>query len=146
MAARQSELGNAQHELDGCKRRLSEEQKKYGLLQEQCKLLQSAQPSSGNTGSMARHSDTSAVAELDDNLSRLLRRLQELKHGPGETSIDMKAQRIAEVIKETLDGFGSDNAKLEVFKSIVRHLGLSTGSSSKDVDLLLESLHLAIGV
>jgi hypothetical protein len=74
---------------------------------------------------------------LDDTVSQLLVQLQMLRHPVGGTSINEKAQQIAQVITRFLDGIGSTDAKIEIFRLIMTHLKIvPTGNTQQDLDRL----------
>ncbi len=134
----------AQRELDVHKADLEDSRKQLiasistnTKLCDRIKELLAKPPSSGPLGPMASTSES--VAELDDTVSRLLTRLQELHRRPGNVSMDEKAQRIALVINRTLDEVGSAAAKAKISTLIVRHA--STRSSAAEMDRLLAMIH-----
>jgi len=98
--------------------------------------LKAAKVPTGGTGPKAKHADTTATAVLDDTISRLLVQMQLLRRPATGTSINDKAKQIAEAINRFLDGIGSGDAKVEIFRLIMKHLGIAGGNTQQDLDRL----------
>jgi hypothetical protein len=108
--------------LAGCRRELAAEKKQHSA-------LQASKAATGGAGPKASHADTSATVGLDDTVSRLLLQLQVLRHPVAGTSINDKARQIAQAINRSLDGIGSRDAKVEIFRLIMKHLGITGGNT-----------------
>ncbi len=116
--------------LEDCRRQLVAEQKQHIA-------LKNAKAPTGGAAPKASHADPSATSGLDDTVTRLLLQLQTLRHPAAGTSINDKAQQIAQVINSRLDGIGSKDAKVEIFRLIMKHLGIVTGGNTQqDLDRL----------
>jgi len=115
-------LGHAEHEIDSYKEALSESNERCKSLEKQI----SSMPAHGRSSS-----NEPGMIELNDTVSKLLDRLQQLMHEAGGNSVDQKMKDITMLINGVLKDVKGEGTKIEFVKLFVRHLHLSDASTQR---------------
>ena len=127
-------LGHAERELDSYKEALLQSKDKCTSLENQI---------SSTIGHARSSSNEPGTIELNDTVSKLLDRLQQLMHEAGGNSVDQKMKDITMLINGVLRNVKGEDTKIEFMKLFVRHLRLSDVSMQrlcKDLKELGESV------